>query len=255
VLLASNREGRNIGVPEVERRMSMKKVIPAVLLIVALAGSSVMAQSRMIPSASALDQKAIFTGGVQLGYFGGPNLHLSGTVANFAEGFPFRVRLGLGYAWLPSGDAVAARRVFIDANTNGTPKSWGTMWDGRLDVLYPVNLFSLQRSMMYAGIRRSSFVARFEYIGGNETFNVNTKQWGIGGGLETSFALSPRVDMVVQGGADYYFRAEMSGHDTYYRPNGDDLHPIANYTYKDADAAIDQPDIETRLMLGLAYRF
>jgi hypothetical protein len=233
----------------------MKKVIMAAVLIVAMSGTSILAQSHMIPSAAALDQKAIITGGMQLGYFGGPDLLFSATAANFAEGFPFRVRLGLGYAWVPSGDALAARRIFINNATNGTPKSWGTLWDGRLDVLYPVSLFSLKRSMIYGGLRRSSFVARFEYIGGNETFNVNTKQWGVGGGLQTAFALSPRVDMVFQGGADYYFRSQLSGHDTYYNPNGDDVHPIADYTYKDADAAIDQPDFETRLTLGVAYRF
>jgi hypothetical protein len=209
----------------------------------------------MIPEATSMDQQAIITGQVQLGYFGGPGVHCSGTVANFAEGFPFRLRLGLGYSWVPSGDALLARRVFIDNNTNGTPRAWGTVWDGRMDILYPISLLSLSRSMVYGGLRRSSFVARFEYIGGNETFNVNTKQWGVGGGVETSFALSPRVDMVFQLGADYYFRGELSGHDTYYRPDGDDLHAIANYTYKDADAAIDQPDIESRLMLGVAYRF
>ncbi len=161
----------------------------------------------------------------------------------------------MGYSRVNAGDEWAARRVFINNNRNGTARSNAHVWDARLDLLYPVKLLNLSRTTLFAGARRSDFDAYFEYIGGAETFDVIAKQWGLGGGVETAFALSPLVDLVVSAGADYYFRGTLAGHDTYYRPNGDDTHPIADYTYADADKAINQPDVLTRLMVGLSYHF
>lgn len=234
----------------------MKRLITTAAALLVLLSVQVQAGAPHPDRVADFGGPRFFTGSFQLGYYDGIGVHVAGTFANFAEGFPFQVRLGLGYAWVPTGDALLARRVFIDNNTNGTPQSNGKFWDGRLDVLFPVKIMaSLPRTKVFAGIRRNHYTANFEYIGGNETFVVNCNQWGMGGGLETAFALSPRVDMLVSAGADYYFRGEMSGHDTYYRPNGDDLHAIGDYTYKDADAAIAQPDLNTRLMLGIGYRF
>ena len=233
----------------------MKRSIPTIVLLVVLAFAQAQAGTPDAQNVQEFGGPRFFTGGFQLGYYDGVGIHVSGTFANLAEDFPFQIRLGLGYAWVPTGDALLARRVFIDNNTNGTPQSNGKFWDTRLDILYPVKLFSLNRSKVFFGLRRNNYTANFEYIGGNETFIVNCNQWGTGGGIETAWALSPRVDMQVSVGADYYFRGEMSGHDTYYRPNGDDLHAIGDYTYKDADAAIAQPDFNTRLMLGIGYRF
>ncbi|MBK7143025.1 MAG: hypothetical protein IPH75_13185 [bacterium] len=196
-----------------------------------------------------------FTGQVLTGYYAGVGLHCSGTLNHFAVGFPFSVRFGLGYARVATGDAVAARRIFIDNNTNGSPRGWAKLWDTRLDVLYPVKIASLQYSNVYGGVRHAYYNSHFEYIGGNETFDVTTNAWGLGGGLESSFPVSPRVSMLFTVGADYYFRSELSGHDTYYRPNGDDLHAKEDYTYDDADAAIAQPDVEVRLMFGVSYKF
>jgi hypothetical protein len=194
-------------------------------------------------------------GQVQMGYYGGVGILASATAQNFAENFPFAVRLGLGYSRVKSGDEWAARRVFINNNTNGTARSNAHVWDARLDILYPIKLLNLNRTTFFVGPRHSDFNAYFEYIGGAETFNVISHQWGLGSGIESAYSVSPRVDLVFSVSADYYFRNTLSGHDTYYRPNGDDTHPIANYTYKDADAAINQPDVMTRIMVGWAYHF
>jgi hypothetical protein len=207
------------------------------------------------PLGSHPSPKQIFIGEVLVGYFDGVGIHASGMLSDFAEGFPFKVRLGLGFARVPAGDALLARKVFINDANNGTPTKKAKVWDARLDVMYPVNVLNLKRTLVFAGPRRANFTAHFEYIGGAETFDVNSNHWGIGGGMETAFALSPRVDMVVTAGSDYYFRTTMSGHDTYYRPSGDDLHAIDNYTFKDADAAINQPQLQMRIMCGVAYHF
>ena len=112
-----------------------------------------------------------------------------------------------------------------------------------------------QHSNIYGGVRHGYYNSHFEYIGGNETFDVTSNSWGLGGGLESSFPVSPRVSLMFSVGADYYFRSLLSGHDTYYRPNGDDLHAKEDYTYDDADEAIAQPDVEARLMFGVTYKF
>jgi hypothetical protein len=206
-------------------------------------------------SKSSVGGNGWLVGDIKLGYHGGVGLHVSVTALNFAQNFPFSVRLGLGYTRVDAGDDWGARRVFINDNTNGTARSNAHVWDGRLDLLYPVKLLDLQRTTLFGGVRRSDFNAYFEYIGGAETFDVMTTQWGLGGGIETAFAVSPRVDMVLTLGGDYYFRSELSGHDTYYRPDGNDTHPIDDYTFTEADAVINQPDVMTRLMLGVAYHF
>jgi hypothetical protein len=232
----------------------MNRIVKAALLLVAVTGVA-SADPGMAPTYSGSYENRFFTGEITTGYYGGIGLKASGTMANFADGFPFQVRFGLGYAWVAPGDAVRARRVFINQDTQGSPTGNAKTWDASVDVMYPIHLFSLKRSRLFVGARHSNFTAHFEYIGGNETFDVNNNPWGVGGGVETAFALSPRVDMITSLGADYYFHATLSGHDTYYYANGSDLHGKENFTYKDADNAIKQPDLRTRILFGIAYRF
>ena len=227
----------------------------AVIFLVMLLTGSVAAVNPQPSRPSADDGPHWLVGGLQMGYYSGLGFNMSATAQDFAQDFPFSVRLALGFARVSSGDEWAARRVFINNNTNGTARSNARIWDVRLDLLYPVKILNLNRTKLFAGPRHSDFDAYFEYIGGAETFNVKAKQWGLGGGVETAFALSPLVDMIVSVGADYYFRSTLSGHDTYYRPDGNDTHPIADYTYADADKAINQPEVLTRMMVGLAYHF
>lgn len=232
-----------------------RKLYTAVLLL-SLAGISALADPVPAQEQESFSAERLFTGSVQFGYSGGKSIFVAGKFSNFIQGLPVCARLGLGVVKFDPGDAWMARRVFINNATNGTARDHGTIWSGRLDVLYPVNITpSLKNTFLFGGPRYSSFRGYFEYIGGAETFDVFTQQWGIGGGLETGFPISPRVDLLATLGTDYYFRSTIDGHDTYYRPNGDDTHPIDNYTYADADKAINQPELELNLMLGVAYHF
>ncbi len=197
----------------------------------------------------------VFSGGLKVGYYGGFGLQLHGTVSNVADGFPMSLRLGLGYTSVEPGISAEARQVFINDATNGIPEEKGRQLDFRLDMLYPVKILSLPRAYVYGGPRHARFVGNFKYVGGNEDFDVISNQWGIGGGLESFFAMSPRVDLVLHFGVDYYFESVLTGHDTQYSPDGDNVNGRDGYTYEDADAAIEQPKFEPRLMLGLAYNF
>ncbi len=193
--------------------------------------------------------------GVEFGYYGGMGFQAFGMVSNVAEGFPMSLRLALGYTSVEPGLSGEARQVFINDATNGIPEEKGRQMDFRLDLLYPVRLLNMERAYLFGGPRHARFVGSFKYIGGNEDFDVNSNQWGIGGGLESFFAMSPKLDLVLHLGLDYYFESNLTGHDTMYAPDGDNSNGRDGYTYEDADQAIDQPKVEPRLMLGFAYNF
>ncbi len=170
-----------------------------------------------------------------------------------APGLPLDLRLGAGYASVNSGDPVAARRVFINDATNGVPQRSGRKWDYNLDLILPLSGFLSSGTYLYAGPRYTRFVANFKYVGGNEDFDVRSNQWGIGAGLGSQFSISPKFALVVSTGVDYLAEAELRGHDTSYSPDGQTGNERDDYTFADADEAIDQPNVELRLMLGLRY--
>ncbi len=99
------------------------------------------------------------------------------------------------------------------------------------------------------------FTANFNFIGGNEDFDITSNQWGIGFGLKSYFEISHSFDFVASAGFDYYFDSELSGHDTRYNPDGEDINARNDYTYSDADGAINNPDFQLRLMVGINYHF
>lgn len=192
---------------------------------------------------------------INSGYFGGLGFHANGMISNFARDFPLSISLGIGYTKVQAGDPAAARRIFINNATNGIPEKSGRQWDFRMDFSYPVKLFSLKRASAYAGPRHIRFTGNFKYVGGNEDFDIVSNQWGIGAGLVNRFAISPIIDMVITTGIDYYFSSTLTGHDTSYSPDGTDINGREDYTYDDANDAVNQPRFEPRLMLGFSYRF
>ena len=173
---------------------------------------------------------------------------------------PFEIRAGVGYTFLNPGNSADARRIFINNATNGTPEKSGRSIDYRLDFLFHKSLFGLRNSYIVLGPRGSSFKGNFKYIGGNEEFDVVSHQWGVGGGLENRTSLSPRLQLIVSAGLDYYLPSTLHGHDTAYSPDDDNVNPRNDnqnddepFTYKDADKAIAQPRFMPFAMLGLTF--
>ncbi len=189
---------------------------------------------------------------VLAGYQGGLSFKTSGGVSSFARGFPLGLELGLAYAIVDPGDPFPARRVFIQNATNGTPEKHGSIWDFRLDFLYPLQIPAVNLSVL-AGPRFSLFDAHFHYVGANEEFDVTSNQWGLGLGVKGSFAISQGLRLVVQAGLDYFFPGPLEGHDTVYTPDNQNVNPIANYTYRDAAATVNAPEFVPALMLGLGF--
>ncbi|UCH66037.1 MAG: hypothetical protein JSW63_02575 [Ignavibacterium sp.] len=191
--------------------------------------------------------------GVVFGYNGGFGGQLNLTITNFQKDFPLSARFGIGYTAMEPGKSADARRIFINNATNGTPEERGWMWNLNFDLLIPLSF--LTNSHIYLGPRYSMFTANFKYVGGNEDFDVTSNQFGLGGGLETQFPLVPNLYMVFSAGAEYFFEGTLKGHDTAYSPDGDDVNPREDYSYSDADEAVNQPQILGRFMLGINYGF
>lgn len=196
-----------------------------------------------------------FLSGLSAGTSGGLGIQASGTLANFTRDLPLSIRVGVGYHTGNAGDPYAARRVFINDNTNGTPEDSAHQWQFRLDLLYPVFKLHTQEIFLFGGPRYARYTANFNYVGGNENFDVTAKPWGVGLGLETRFAINDKTSFLLQFGLDYYQEVELAGHDTAYTPDGDHINPRDGYDYSDADDAVDQPALEILAMMGVLVRF
>ena len=129
------------------------------------------------------------------------------------------------------GDPLAARRVFINNNTNGTPDESGHSWQLRLDLARPVARLGRAPVNLGLGVRKAFFTGTFDYIGGNENFDVTCRPWGVGFAFDTAFAISRGSDLTLAMGLDRYFGATLEGHDTAYSPAGSAMEQGVHATF------------------------
>jgi len=198
---------------------------------------------------------AEFTATALAGYKGGLGFKLSGTVSHFAQGFPLAFELGVGHTRLDPGSPELARRIFINEATNGTPEKTGYMWDLRFNFLYPLRILGMQDASLYIGVRRSFFTANFKYVGGNEAFDITSDPWGWGAGVKANFPMGKNISFTMSAGFDHYPDAALTGHDTSYYPDGETVNRKEDFTYKDADNAVNQPKFQPLLMIGVTLGF
>lgn len=198
-------------------------------------------------------QRFLMSGGFALGYNDGAGGRASAMISNLTTDWPLSLRLSIGYARVEPGKPTDARRIFINDADNGVPEQRGWRWETSFDFLLPLGRSASQSTFISFGPRYVTHTSNFKFVGGNEDFNVSSKNWGVGGGLETQFAISPRFNLVLGGGVDHFFENKLYGHDTTYSPDGEDVNPRHDYTYDDADGAVEQPKNVLRLMLGISY--
>jgi len=226
-------------------------VIPLFLLV--STGNSLNAQAGSGTSPKLL-------AGIQTGYNAGFGINLNLMLKDFALEFPFDIRIGAGYSLFNPGNAADARRIFINNATNGVPEKKGSAFDYRLDFLLPRSVFKVSNSYLVIGPRYSTFKGNFKFIGGNEDFDVVSKQWGFGIGAENHFKMTEKLGIFLAYGLDYYFPNTLTGHDTSYSPDNDNVNPRNDnqnndipFVYKDADRAISQPKYLPRIMIGVNF--
>ena len=192
--------------------------------------------------------------GVSIGYDIGMPVQGHFLVSNLAEGFPFAFRFTISYSFLwDAGIPDAARHVFVNENNNGVPDKSASLWSFGLDFMHQINILSLKDAYLFAGIRHSSFTGTFDFIGGDELFDVNANQWGLATGIDTYFRMGPRIDLLISVSAEYYFPSTLDGHDAAYSPDGEYVNQRQNYTYNDADNAINQPKLIPKLLIGVNF--
>lgn len=200
--------------------------------------------------AAAPHKSAAFEFGATTGFGARADL----TLHDFTRDLPLSLRVGVGYAGRDAGDPLAARRVFINNNTNGTPTETGHSWQLRLDLVRPVGHLGRAPLNLGLGLRKAFFTGTFDYIGGNEDFDVTCRPWGLGVGLDTGFAVGRNSSFTLAAGLDRYFGATLEGHDTAYNPDGTIVNQQEDYAWADADEAINQPRWELTAVMGLRWR-
>jgi hypothetical protein len=205
-------------------------------------------------------QESKFALGFLTGYNRGLGFQANFTALKPIPTLPMHLRFGIGYTSLDPGNASDARRIFINNATNGVPEEKGKAFDYRLDFLWETSILNLEESYIVFGPRYSSFTANFKYVGGNEDFDVTSKQYGLGLGAETHFNINEKLKLVALVGLDYFFNNTLKGHDTSYSPDDDNVNPRNDnenndeeFTFSDANKAIKQPSLMPRIMLGVVY--
>jgi len=198
----------------------------------------------------------ILSGGLSVGYDIGMPIQAQFMVRNLASGLPLTFRLFTGNSFfLDPGNAEGVRQVFVNEATNGVPEKSATRWTFGLDVMHPVNILGLKNAYLEAGMRYSVFTGTFQYVGGDELFDVHCNQIGFGLGLDSYYRVSSRVDLVLSVGTDFYLPAALEGHDATYNPNGTFVNQREQFTYADADKVVNQPKVLPKLAVGFNYGF
>lgn len=215
------------------------------LMIILLAALSTQSHLQTIK------QKTNLVGGINAGYNNGIGFQGFLLLKNFAEDFPFNVKISAGMGFLNPGKSDEAREIFINDATNGVPEKSGRVIDFRVDFLYNF----AGRTYFYIGPRFAMFTGNFNYVGGNEDFDITSKEWGAGVGIENYFRISPMLDLIFSFGYDYFFPSTLYGHDTSYSPDNENVNSRKNFTFSDADRAINQPKHNLKAMIGVGYDF
>jgi hypothetical protein len=195
------------------------------------------------------------------GYYKGPSV--SGTIglADVFSNVPVSFETNLGFSWTPAGNSTLARQVFINQDTGGDQdaQNAGGVLDWGINALYPLNqTYGPVKFFVFGGPRYSHYDVRWDYVGGDEDFDIVANSWGLGGGLRGVMPLSKNFSAVMQLGVDFYFPTSIYGHDATYYPNDSNVNARNNgagytYTYADAVNATTVPRLRPRVMVGLKF--
>ncbi len=167
----------------------------------------------------------------------------------FAQG-----RIGTTYQMDP-GNADDARLIFINGNQGGSVEEYGQSFLFALDLGWKAySRDSMRLELVVSGLV-NRYNANFAYIGDNEDFTVKTTAFGFGLGGNLRILLSERrSSLIVKCGMEFFPDTKFEAHGTYYyNPDNEDDNPREDYTYEDADKAVNQPGFRPYVMVGIVY--
>jgi len=188
-----------------------------------------------------------------IGYQQGFGIRATGEASGIVKDAPLGLSFSVAYVVMDPGNATAARSIFINDATNGTPETSGQSWTLGLNAVYYLHVPSVERFGVFLGPRYSAFSGRFRYVGGNEDFYVTTDEWGVGTGVQCSIPLSPHWGIALSIGFDWYPSATLYGHDTSYSANGTVMNGKNAYTWTDANSAVNQPQYVPSILIGASW--
>jgi hypothetical protein len=195
------------------------------------------------------------------GYYDGPSVAGTFGLADVFDKVHMGLEIELGYSWASKGDAILARKVFINQATGGNndAQSSGGVLDLGFNAVFPLSqTYGPVKFSAFGGPRYARWDVRHEYVGGNEDFDVVSHVWGLGGGVRGVMPLSKNFSALLQLGVDYYFKSSIYGHDATYYPNNSNMNARTDgagytYTYADAERATAVPHIRPRVMVGIQF--
>jgi hypothetical protein len=189
-----------------------------------------------------------------IGYQQGFGIRATGDASHLVTGLPLGLSFSVAYVMMNPGDPVAARSIFINDATDGTPESSGQSWTLGLNLVWNLRVPGVEGFGILLGPRFSAFSGRFRYVGGNEDFTVTTNEWGVGTGAQCSIPVSRHWGIALSAGFDWYPSATLYGHDTSYASSGTIVNGRANYTWASANEAVNQPQFVPSILVGVAWR-
>jgi hypothetical protein len=189
-----------------------------------------------------------------LGYQQGFGLRATGEAARLLEEVPLGLSLSVAYVFMDPGSPDAARAIFINDATNGTPETSGGAWTLGLNAIWYLRVPGVENFGVVLGPRFSAFSGRFRYVGGNEDFYVTTDEWGVGTGVQCSVPVSRHWGIAISAGFDWYPSATLYGHDTSYSTGGAIVNGKHTYAWGDANAAVNQPQYVPSILVGVSWR-
>jgi hypothetical protein len=195
--------------------------------------------------------------GLGTGYMNGIGGEVQVSLLKLSPAFPIGIHFSAGYYHQEDpGVAVDARKIFINDTTTGNDNiiEYGYNVSFLLEFSYPILKKNNLHLLGYVGASHVRHLANFDYVGGNEKFDVTTNPWGLSGGVRLGFFLTPTVLLSINGGVEFLFLDTISAHGNFYNPDGEDDNPRNDYTYDDADAAIYQPFVSPKIKIELLFK-
>jgi hypothetical protein len=193
---------------------------------------------------------------ITLGYGQDLAVNMALRVEDSSPGFPLFVQGRLGYIYQKDpGNAELARQIFINDNQGGTIQKYGESYLVAMDLGWKAAYFEkFSLEIILSGLW-NHYRANFSFLGNNEAFTVKTSPYGVGLGAAMRLPLSNRgSSLMVKSGMEYYPKALIDSHGTFfYTPDGNDDQPRNDFTYKDADGAINQPEFRFLIQVGILY--
>lgn len=225
---------------DTKKESTMNKIIPIILIFLPLSIFSLEPYHE-----------------VSIGYSQDLGLYMGLRLEDSSKDFPIFLQGRGGYVYqVEPGNATEAREIFINDNAGGNIEEYGESYMLALDLGYKLKdweKFSLEVTL--SGLW-NYYLAHFAFIGNNESFAVNTSSFGVGAGAALRIPISKSQSaLMLKTGLEYYPKALLEAHGTYfYTPDGEDDRVRNDYTYEDADKAINQPEYRFYLQVGLLYR-